>query len=125
MRSAPTWCVTKAKKPNPGLRRHLEAHLGFPRNHTASRVLGQAVLAERARLDGEGMRWPEPRKRLAQALLLPSPDGRGFRCCLGSIIVQLHHTGMAVSQGRQVHPEARAGSVEGIDSGCRILQVTI
>src|SRR5947208_16899288 len=41
---------------------HLEALLDFPADHSASRVLGKAVLAEMAWLVGEGMVRREARK---------------------------------------------------------------
>jgi hypothetical protein len=47
MRTSPTRGLNNAAQHSSGLRRHLEAHLGFPADHNASRVLGKAVLAKR------------------------------------------------------------------------------
>ena len=55
MSSSPTRCINKEARPSPDLRRHLEAYLGCPVDHGASRGLGKAVSAEMAWLGGEGM----------------------------------------------------------------------
>ena|SRR5947209_4857220 len=51
MRSTPARGVSNATRPRPGLRDQLEAHLAFPAEHSASRVLGKAVRVEMVRLD--------------------------------------------------------------------------